>query len=500
MYAPPAHEGARVGVLRSARHGSRRSRARSLLFRTVDFFALNNIFVPTPSTAIAVRYGVQPLQGLRRQLPEVRRRNARLPGEPRQRHDLQHVSHGQHHRLQRPRATAARARTTHVTQTANASVSQLKGSHTIKFGGEYRRIGADVRSFSSSAGTYSFTQAFTRADADGVAAATRSPASCSATPASGSIVYATPAEYLVDYYAAYAQDEWRVSSKLTVNYGLRYEYEPGMREADNHVHRRVSTGTPTFPVQVPGLALKGGLMYAGENGYPTRQGEALNGVAPRGGVCVVADEQRRHSRRLRLLLGADAVFGRRRNGDGALGLHGDDDLPREHGRQPDAGELTEQSVSVRHHSSAGQLAGPGHGRGRRDRLRRSEFAAGPGAAVFGRLHARAAGRHRGVDRLLGQPVRAPAGGRHDRRDGQHQPARSEYLSLGPALLELVPNPFFGNRRVRQPCELGHDRARSAAAAVPAVHQRAGASRHRSARPLQRDDRCAWTSGSGTTGA
>ena len=29
----------------------------SLLFRTVDFFALNNIFVPNANTAIAVRYG-----------------------------------------------------------------------------------------------------------------------------------------------------------------------------------------------------------------------------------------------------------------------------------------------------------------------------------------------------------------------------------------------------------------------------------------------------------
>ena len=36
-------------------------------------------------------------------------------------------------------------------------------------------------------------------------------------------------------------------------------------------------------MQVPGLALKGGLMHAGENGYPTRQGKSLNGVAPRGG-------------------------------------------------------------------------------------------------------------------------------------------------------------------------------------------------------------------------
>ena len=63
----------------------------SLLFRTVDFFALNNIFVPDANTAIAVRYGYQPLPGLRRQLPGVRRRDARLPVEPGERDDVQHV-------------------------------------------------------------------------------------------------------------------------------------------------------------------------------------------------------------------------------------------------------------------------------------------------------------------------------------------------------------------------------------------------------------------------
>lgn len=101
-------------------------------------------------------------------------------------------------------------------------------------------------------------------------------------PATGSIVSASPAEYLVDYYAAFIQDEFRASSKLTLNYGIRYEYEPGVREVEN----RFTVGfdrEADFPIQVPGMTLKGGLMYAGVDGYPTRQGKALNGVAPRGG-------------------------------------------------------------------------------------------------------------------------------------------------------------------------------------------------------------------------
>src|SRR5262249_16660578 len=154
----------------------------------------------------------------------------------------------------------------------NASVSKFRGSHTLKFGGEYRRMGASTRTFSSSAGTYTFTQAFT-APTPTASGGDAFASFMLGFPASGSIVYATPAEYLVDYFAGYTQDEFRAGSKLTVNYGLRYEYEPGVRES----HNQFTVGfdrNADFPIQVPGLNLKGGLMYAGDNGYSTHQGRA----------------------------------------------------------------------------------------------------------------------------------------------------------------------------------------------------------------------------------
>ena len=172
-------------------------------------------------------------------------------------------------------------RATHLTQTASVSVSRLRGSHTIKFGGEYRRIGADVMAFSSSAGSYNFTQSFT-APTPTASGGDAFASFLLGYPATGSIVYATPARYLIDYYAGFVQDEFRANSKLTFNYGLRYEFEPGVREADNHFTVGFDRDA-AFPVQVPGLTLKGGLMYAGENGYPTTQGQSLNGAAPRGG-------------------------------------------------------------------------------------------------------------------------------------------------------------------------------------------------------------------------
>ena len=255
----------------------------SLLFRTVDFVALNNIFVPNASTAIAVRYGFNRFKDFGGNYPKF---DAASLGFPSSLVDAMTFNTFPQVSITGYGGTNALgnngpSRTTHMTQTANASVSKLKGSHTIKFGAEYRRISATTRTFSSSAGTYSFTQSYT------AATPTASGGDAFASfllgyPASGSIVYATPAEYLLDYYSGYAQDEFRVSSKLTLNYGVRYEYEPGLREADDHFTVGFDPNAD-FPVQVAGLSLKGGLMYAGQAGYPTHQGKALNGAAPRAG-------------------------------------------------------------------------------------------------------------------------------------------------------------------------------------------------------------------------
>ena len=44
----------------------------------------------------------------------------------------------------------------------------------------------------------------------------------------------TPLDIYTNYFGGYWQDDWRVSSKFTLNYGLRVEHEDGMREVNNN--------------------------------------------------------------------------------------------------------------------------------------------------------------------------------------------------------------------------------------------------------------------------
>lgn len=86
---------------------------------------------------------------------------------------------------------------------------------------------------------------------------------------------ATQNNFFISYYAGYFQDDFRVSRNLTFNLGLRYEFEQGLRDRDNRITVGFEGDRP-FPVQVSlpdGRTLKGGLMYAGVDGYPTHQGD-----------------------------------------------------------------------------------------------------------------------------------------------------------------------------------------------------------------------------------
>jgi hypothetical protein len=412
----------------------------SLLFRTVDFFALNNIFIPNSNTTVAVRYGYDRFEDFGGNYPAFDAAKLGFPSSlvgAMTFNTFPTVSITGYNGL----GNGGPSNATHVTQTANAAISHLAGSHTIKYGAEYRRIGADVMAYSSSAGTYSFTQAFT------APTPTSSGGDAFASfllgyPASGSIVAATPAQYFINYYAGYAEDDLRATSTLTLNYGLRYEFETGVREADDHFTVGFDPNA-TFPLQVPGMSLKGGLMYAGQNGYPTAQGHALKGAAPRAGFAWSLSPKDVIRGGYGLYWAPIQFSGVGETAMGRLGYTSTTTyLSSTDGNRTPANSLSNPfpaGVTPPQGNALGLATGAG---GVVDFV---DPASRPGEVQqysVDYTHEFAGGIAASVGYSGSRSDHMPLGGTVDATVNINQ-LDSKYLSLGSSLLDLVPNPFFG---------------------------------------------------------
>jgi outer membrane receptor protein involved in Fe transport len=66
-----------------------------------------------------------------------------------------------------------------------------------------------------------------------------------------------------DYRAFFVQDEFKVTPRLIVTYGLRYNYETGDVEANNLLNNLNTTAVSLLQAQVPSLKLRGGVGVPG---------------------------------------------------------------------------------------------------------------------------------------------------------------------------------------------------------------------------------------------
>src|SRR6185436_7519488 len=103
-------------------------------------------------------------------------------------------------------------------------------------------------------------------------------------PTGGLITYSDTTSQQGFYHAVYFQDDWKVTSKLTLNLGLRWEVETGPTERFN----RIATIDPQVAsplAQATGLPLRGGLEFRGMGNAPrSRYKTDANNLGPRFGV------------------------------------------------------------------------------------------------------------------------------------------------------------------------------------------------------------------------
>ena len=165
-----------------------------------------------------------------------------------------------------------------------ATLNKSAGAHSLQTGMEFRQYReTDFFFANNQTGQFNFDSTWTRGPLDNSTAAPGSLGQSFASfllglPSSGSVTRAASYDEKSQVWGFYVQDNWRLSSRMTVNLGLRYEYETPMAEADNKSVRGFDPTVvqaieaaarakyalnPTPEVPVSSFNVRGGLTFAG---------------------------------------------------------------------------------------------------------------------------------------------------------------------------------------------------------------------------------------------
>ncbi len=124
-----------------------------------------------------------------------------------------------------------------TTHSFNTNVTKTLTQHTLKFGMDYRKLMLNFLQLSQPSGQYSFNQGWTQRDPN-QASGTAGFGLASlliGTPASGTLSHDPTPASASSYWGFYVNDDWRVSPKLTVNLGLRYDLDVPRTERFNRL-------------------------------------------------------------------------------------------------------------------------------------------------------------------------------------------------------------------------------------------------------------------------
>jgi hypothetical protein len=173
------------------------------------------------------------------------------------------------------------------TYTFGQTFSKVVGQHSLKFGGEFREMmnnltSPDDPAVVSNSGSYTFNSVWTQYNANAADGNSGDPLASflMGYAASGSVTTGSAFSFANRYYGLFLQDDWRVSNKLTLNLGLRWDYESPETERFN---RAVAGFDTTTPYPLGNTTVTGGIKFANSiNRFPHKRD--LNNYQPRIGI------------------------------------------------------------------------------------------------------------------------------------------------------------------------------------------------------------------------
>jgi hypothetical protein len=182
---------------------------------------------------------------------------------------------------------------------AQTSVTSVKGTHTMRGGFDYRLAmrRAGLMAAGNVSSSYTFDNTYTRAaDTTAVFPTNNVGPSLAALmlgiPTQVSIAQNAPISMRNPFYGGFVQDTWRAGSTLTLNFGLRFEYEDGITETQDRwltgfdpsarlaitdLAQAAYARNPIPQVPVADFRVLGGSVYAGASGASEKSwgGEAM---------------------------------------------------------------------------------------------------------------------------------------------------------------------------------------------------------------------------------
>jgi hypothetical protein len=170
---------------------------------------------------------------------------------------------------------------------AQSTISSIRGRHTLRGGIDVRHVQRDRTGGGNRSGQLTFDRTYTRQASDESALTPSNLGLALAAfelglPSSASINDTLPSSFSNSWAGAFGQDTWRLG-RLTVNAGLRFEYETGVRETDDHMivgfdptarlaitdaaEAAYRSGTlPSQPGMPATISVLGGPIYATDSG------------------------------------------------------------------------------------------------------------------------------------------------------------------------------------------------------------------------------------------
>ena len=163
----------------------------------------------------------------------------------------------------------------------------IKGKHSVKFGFEFARPDYRRVDWNYAVGRASFSAAATANPGVSGQNGSQWASSLLGLSSGGTFWYSSDLDFVMPYYAWYVQDDFKVSRKLTLNLGLRYE----LPFAKHEVQNRTSSLNMTLPN--PGInGYPGALEFTGKgqgrNGKSTFYDTRYNALGPRIGIAYQA--------------------------------------------------------------------------------------------------------------------------------------------------------------------------------------------------------------------